>query len=99
MSILSLSIMFSLFMFVCGVVSFVGVRKHFLSTLLSLEYLMLAIFWLMSGVVGNLGSDLYFVLFFLTLAACEGALGLALLVSVVRTHGSDNFGSFSTLQC
>nr|YP_009406988.1 NADH dehydrogenase subunit 4L [Typhlatya monae]ASA39524.1 NADH dehydrogenase subunit 4L [Typhlatya monae] len=99
MLILSSSISFSLFMFVCGIVSFVGARKHFLSTLLSLEYIMLSIFWLMSVIMVNLGGDLYFILFFLTLAACEGALGLALLVSMVRTHGSDNFSSFSVLQC
>nr|YP_009406923.1 NADH dehydrogenase subunit 4L [Typhlatya pearsei]ASA39446.1 NADH dehydrogenase subunit 4L [Typhlatya pearsei] len=99
MLILSSSFMFSLFMFICGLVSFVGMRKHLLSTLLSLEYIMLSIFWLMSVSVANLGEDSYFILFFLTLAACEGALGLALLVSVVRTHGSDNFSSFSILQC
>nr|YP_009407041.1 NADH dehydrogenase subunit 4L [Typhlatya garciai]ASA39590.1 NADH dehydrogenase subunit 4L [Typhlatya garciai] len=99
MLILSSCVLFSLFMFVCGLVSFVGSRKHLLSTLLSLEYIMLGVFWLMSASVANLGGDSYFILFFLTLAACEGALGLALLVSVVRTHGSDNFSSFSVLQC
>nr|YP_009407014.1 NADH dehydrogenase subunit 4L [Typhlatya consobrina]ASA39550.1 NADH dehydrogenase subunit 4L [Typhlatya consobrina] len=99
MLILSSCVLFSLFMFICGLVSFVGSRKHLLSTLLSLEYIMLSIFWLMSMSVVNLGEDSYFILFFLTLAACEGALGLALLVSLVRTHGSDNFSSFSVLQC
>nr|WRV01095.1 NADH dehydrogenase subunit 4L [Stygiocaris lancifera] len=96
---LNSSILVSLFVFVCGVISFVGARKHLLSTLLSLEFMMLGIFWLMSVFIANLGGDLYFILFFLTLAACEGALGLALLVSVVRTHGSDNFSGFNVLQC
>nr|YP_009406910.1 NADH dehydrogenase subunit 4L [Typhlatya taina]ASA39433.1 NADH dehydrogenase subunit 4L [Typhlatya taina] len=99
MLILSSCVLFSLFMFVCGLISFIGSRKHLLSTLLSLEYIMLSIFWLMSVSVVNLGEDSYFILFFMTLAACEGALGLALLVSVVRTHGSDSFSSFSVLQC
>nr|YP_009406936.1 NADH dehydrogenase subunit 4L [Typhlatya iliffei]ASA39459.1 NADH dehydrogenase subunit 4L [Typhlatya iliffei] len=99
MLILGSSVVMSLFMFICGLVSFVGRRKHLLSTLLSLEYIMLGVFWLFSVAVVNLGGDSYFILFFLTLAACEGALGLALLVSVVRTHGSDNFSSFSVLQC
>lgn len=49
--------------------------------------------------VSNVGGDLYFSLFFMTLAACEGALGLALLVSIVRTHGNDNFRSFRVLKC
>nr|YP_010868384.1 NADH dehydrogenase subunit 4L [Caridina pseudogracilirostris]WGU19670.1 NADH dehydrogenase subunit 4L [Caridina pseudogracilirostris] len=86
-------------MLMSGVGSFVGRRKHLLSTLLSLEYIMLSVFWLMVLSVSFLGGDSYFILFFLTLAACEGALGLALLVSVVRTHGNDNFSSFMSLQC
>nr|YP_010516387.1 NADH dehydrogenase subunit 4L [Caridina longshan]UXL88558.1 NADH dehydrogenase subunit 4L [Caridina longshan] len=88
-----------IFMLLCGIGSFVGGRKHLLSTLLSLEYIMLSVFWLMILMISFVGSDSYFVLFFLTLAACEGALGLALLVSVVRTHGNDNFSSFMVLQC
>nr|AGY61251.1 NADH dehydrogenase subunit 4L [Halocaridina rubra] len=99
MLILSSCVLFPFFMFICGVASFVGSRKHFLSTLLSLEYIMLSIFWFLGAAVVDLGSDMYFVLFFITLSACEGALGLALLVSVVQTHGSDNFNSFSVLLC
>lgn len=53
----------------------------------------------MSFSVDFLGGDKYFILFFLTFAACEGALGLALLVSLVRRHGNDNFDSFRSLQC
>nr|YP_010625193.1 NADH dehydrogenase subunit 4L [Atyopsis moluccensis]WBG72631.1 NADH dehydrogenase subunit 4L [Atyopsis moluccensis] len=100
MATLSLfTIAIPVFMLLCGLSSFVGSRKHLLSTLLSLEFIMLSIFWLMVLMVACLGGDSYFVLFFLTLAACEGALGLALLVSVVRTHGNDNFSSFMVLQC
>nr|YP_009407079.1 NADH dehydrogenase subunit 4L [Halocaridinides fowleri]ASA39628.1 NADH dehydrogenase subunit 4L [Halocaridinides fowleri] len=88
-----------LFMFVCGLFSFVGSRKHLLSTLLSLEFIMLSLFWLIGSVLSGVGVDSFFSLFFLTLAACEGALGLGLLVSIVQTHGSDNFGSFAVLKC
>nr|QFQ01327.1 NADH dehydrogenase subunit 4L [Acanthephyra smithi] len=99
MAILSVYYFFPIFSLFCGLWAFVGGRKHLLNTLLSLEYIMLSIFWFMVIMIVNLGGDSYFVLFFLTLAACEGALGLALLVSVVRTHGNDNFSSFSVLQC
>nr|YP_009512564.1 NADH dehydrogenase subunit 4L [Sicyonia lancifer]AXJ93118.1 NADH dehydrogenase subunit 4L [Sicyonia lancifer] len=99
MTILGLYYMLPLISVVCGLWVFVSKRKHLLSTLLSLEYMMLNIFWFMSVCLGGLGNETYFLLFFLTLAACEGALGLALLVSVVRTHGNDRFGSFSVLQC
>jgi len=36
---------------------------------------------------------------FLTLIACEGALGLAILVSIVRAAGTDNLNSLNFLQC
>nr|QFQ01314.1 NADH dehydrogenase subunit 4L [Paralebbeus jiaolongi] len=99
MSVLLFQYMIPVIMLMCGVCSFVSVRKHLLSSLLSLEFIMLSIFWFMSLIIVTLGGDNFFVLFFLTLAACEGALGLALLVSVVRSHGNDNFNSFSALQC
>nr|YP_009498558.1 NADH dehydrogenase subunit 4L [Parapenaeopsis hungerfordi]AWK60873.1 NADH dehydrogenase subunit 4L [Parapenaeopsis hungerfordi] len=99
MMVLSLYIMVPLVSVICGLWVFVFKRKHLLNTLLSLEYIMLSIFWFMSLHVSALGHESYFLLFFLTLAACEGALGLALLVSVVRTHGNDCFSSFNVLQC
>nr|YP_009512577.1 NADH dehydrogenase subunit 4L [Hymenopenaeus neptunus]AXJ93144.1 NADH dehydrogenase subunit 4L [Hymenopenaeus neptunus] len=99
MSILSIYCFIPLVSVFCGLWVFVSKRKHLLNTLLSLEYIMLSVFWLMSMNLSSLGHEGYFVLFFLTLAACEGALGLALLVSVVRTHGNDCFSSFSVLQC
>lgn len=84
---------------ICGLWVFVSKRKHLLNTLLSLEYIILRIFWIIRLHLSNIGHESYFVLFFLTLAACEGALGLALLVSVVRTHGNGCFRRFRVLQC
>nr|YP_009110446.1 NADH dehydrogenase subunit 4L [Clibanarius infraspinatus]CEH27545.1 NADH dehydrogenase subunit 4L [Clibanarius infraspinatus] len=82
-----------------GFWNFVSVRKHLLNSLLSLEFIMLGIFFLNNNCFSLVGSELYFVCFFLSLAACEGALGLSLLVSIVRSHGSDYFSAFSSLQC
>lgn len=67
--------------------------------LLRLEFIILGIFWIMGAGICFLGNEVYFVLFFLTLAACEGALGLSLLVRVVRTHGNDCFNRFRILEC
>ena len=83
----------------CGALAFVRGRKHLLNTLLSLEYIILSIFWLLTVSIARLGGDCFFVLFFLALAACEGALGLGLLISIVRRHGNDNFSRFNVLQC
>nr|YP_004123578.1 NADH dehydrogenase subunit 4L [Alpheus distinguendus]ACV90185.1 NADH dehydrogenase subunit 4L [Alpheus distinguendus] len=99
MMILDLVYLFPLVGVLAGLQAFVSGRKHLLNTLLSLEFIMVNLFWLMVVMVSNVGGDLYFSLFFMTLAACEGALGLALLVSIVRTHGNDNFSSFSVLKC
>nr|QLM01513.1 NADH dehydrogenase subunit 4L [Palaemon elegans]QLM01538.1 NADH dehydrogenase subunit 4L [Palaemon elegans] len=99
MAILNIWSLVPLLSVCCGLFAFIGKRKHLLSVLLSLEFIMVSIFWLMLGFVGQLGGDSYFIMFFLTLAACEGALGLALLVSIVRSHGNDNFNTFNILGC
>nr|ART65987.1 NADH dehydrogenase subunit 4L [Stereomastis sculpta] len=87
------------FMVFCGMFGFISGYKHLLNTLLSLEFMMLGIFWLMSCYISGLGVESFFLLFFLLLVACEGALGLTLLVSIVRTHGNDCLWSFSVLSC
>ena len=87
------------FRIICGLWVFCSKRKHLLNTLLSLEYIILSVFWLIILILSYIGEEIFFSLFFLTFAACEGALGLALLVSIVRTHGNDRFGNFNLLQC
>nr|YP_008239002.1 NADH dehydrogenase subunit 4L [Pachygrapsus crassipes]AGO20490.1 NADH dehydrogenase subunit 4L [Pachygrapsus crassipes] len=93
------SVIGPLFMFFCGLWGFISYHKHLLNSLLSLEFMMLSVFWLLAIQSGNVGSEVYFGLFFLTLAVCEGALGLALLVLIVRSHGNDYFKGFSMLEC
>lgn len=87
------------FLFLMGVNVFVSNRKHLLATLLSLEFLVLSLYMLIFIVIVIKGSELYFNMVFLTLAVCEGALGLSILVSIVRRHGNDCFQSFRILQC
>lgn len=99
MTILNFYYFFPIIRVLIGLWVFVAKRKHLLNTLLRLEYIMLNIFWVICVHVSILGYESYFILFFLTLAACEGALGLALLVSIVRRHGNDCFNKFRVLQC
>ena len=82
-----------------GLVRFVRRRKHILNSLLRLEFIILIIFCLIRSRLQNLGVEVYFLSFFLTIAACEGSLGLSLLVCLVRTHGNDYFNNFSVLLC
>nr|QYK19313.1 NADH dehydrogenase subunit 4L [Macromia manchurica] len=81
-----------------GLWSFVSKRKHLLSVLLSLEFIVLALF-IYIGMVLFYYNMMYFLMYFLTFGVCEGALGLGILVLMIRTHGNDYFNSFNLLQC
>lgn len=87
------------YLFFLGVISFVLVRKHLLSTLLSLEFIVLSLFFIILLFLNTLNFEIYFRIFFLVFSVCEGALGISLMVSIIRTHGNDYFNSFSILQC
>nr|YP_009250281.1 NADH dehydrogenase subunit 4L [Atylotus miser]AMP43686.1 NADH dehydrogenase subunit 4L [Atylotus miser]QXG82929.1 NADH dehydrogenase subunit 4L [Tabanus amaenus]QXG82945.1 NADH dehydrogenase subunit 4L [Tabanus formosiensis] len=88
-----------LFMFIMGVMVFVSNRKHLLSTLLSLEFMVLSLFLLLFIYLNLYNFESFFSMMFLTFCVCEGALGLSVLVSMIRTHGNDYFQTFSILQC
>nr|QBP33892.1 NADH dehydrogenase subunit 4L [Klapopteryx armillata] len=90
---------FPIFMFICGIWVFSSKRKHLLLTLLSLEFIVLGLFLFLFIYLNLLNYELFFSMVFLTFSVCEGALGLSILVSMIRTHGNDYFQSFSILQC
>nr|QZI85402.1 NADH dehydrogenase subunit 4L [Limnophyes minimus] len=86
-------------LFIMGVLTFVMNRKHLLSMLLSLEYIVLSLFLLLFIYLNMMNFENFFSMMFLTFSVCEGALGISLMVSMIRTHGNDYFNSFSILQC
>nr|YP_010518001.1 NADH dehydrogenase subunit 4L [Cocculina enigmadonta]UXN84353.1 NADH dehydrogenase subunit 4L [Cocculina enigmadonta] len=73
--------------------------KHLLSSLLSLEALMMSLFVLLLSCCFFLNSESHLVLMFITLGGCEASLGLAILVSLIRTHGNDYVYSFNSHKC
>nr|YP_009694529.1 NADH dehydrogenase subunit 4L [Eurydema qinlingensis]QEI26514.1 NADH dehydrogenase subunit 4L [Eurydema qinlingensis] len=83
--------------FLNGVIVFCSTRKHLLLSLLSLEFLVLCVFLLLFMVMNNYGYELYYVLLFLVFTVCEGALGLSILVGLVRSQGNDYLLSMSML--
>nr|YP_009487845.1 NADH dehydrogenase subunit 4L [Anopheles nimbus]AWB98936.1 NADH dehydrogenase subunit 4L [Anopheles nimbus] len=99
MANMSLLFYLSVIMFMVGSLVFVSNRKHLLSTLLSLEYMVLSLFIFLFFYLNYMNYEGYFSMFFLTFSVCEGVLGLSILVSMIRTHGNDYFQSFSILQC
>nr|AFV08619.1 NADH dehydrogenase subunit 4L [Pollenia rudis]QLY89764.1 NADH dehydrogenase subunit 4L [Pollenia angustigena]WJZ53064.1 NADH dehydrogenase subunit 4L [Pollenia pediculata] len=86
-------------LFIMGVFTFVLNRKHLLSMLLSLEYIVLSLFLILFIYLNMLNYEFFFSMMFLVFSVCEGALGLSILVSMIRTHGNDYFQSFNILQC
>lgn len=86
-------------LFIIGVFTFVSNRKHLLSILLRLEYIVLRLFLLLFIYLNILNYENFFRIIFLTFRVCEGALGLSILVSIIRTHGNDYFQRFNILQC
>nr|YP_010292333.1 NADH dehydrogenase subunit 4L [Epiphora bauhiniae]ULO26058.1 NADH dehydrogenase subunit 4L [Epiphora bauhiniae] len=84
-------------MFIIGNLIFVSKNKHLLIVLLSLEFIVLSIFFIMLLFLSFIDYDMYMLMVFLVFTVCEGALGLSILVSMIRTHGNDYFQSFNLL--
>lgn len=87
------------FLLLIGLFIFVSNRKHLLSILLRLEFIVLVLFLYLFIYLNLLGYEGFFSIIYLTFSVCEGALGLSILVSIIRTHGNDYFQSFNILQC
>nr|AKP94199.1 NADH dehydrogenase subunit 4L [Sciurotamias davidianus] len=76
-------------------------RSHLMSSLLCLEGMMLSMFILCSLLTLNFHFSLSFMIpiILLVFAACEAAVGLALLVMVSNTYGLDHVQNLNILQC
>nr|AZL35850.1 NADH dehydrogenase subunit 4L [Ectemnonotum fruhstorferi] len=88
-----------MYMYLIGMLSLCLIRKHLLSFLLSLEFVILSLFMIFFFYLINFNYELYLVLIYLTLSVCEGILGLSVLVSLIRSHGNDYLNSFSLILC
>uniref|UniRef100_A0A516IMR6 NADH-ubiquinone oxidoreductase chain 4L n=2 Tax=Phymateus TaxID=70908 RepID=A0A516IMR6_PHYMO len=96
---LKFSLLTSLFIYFSGVYVFSSKRKHLLVVLLSLEYIVLSLFLVIIIYLFSFDFDYYFPVVFLVFSVCEGALGLSVLVSMIRSYGNDFFNSFSISLC
>nr|YP_009106925.1 NADH dehydrogenase subunit 4L [Hamadryas epinome]AIT96662.1 NADH dehydrogenase subunit 4L [Hamadryas epinome] len=84
-------------MYFVGNMIFVSKHKHLLIVLLSLEFIVLSIFFFMMIYLMMIMYNMYMLMVFLVFSVCEGALGLSILVSMIRTHGNDYFQSFNLI--
>nr|YP_008994663.1 NADH dehydrogenase subunit 4L [Meriones unguiculatus]AAB87188.1 NADH dehydrogenase subunit 4L [Meriones unguiculatus]AGX00699.1 NADH dehydrogenase subunit 4L [Meriones unguiculatus]QHN51486.1 NADH dehydrogenase subunit 4L [Meriones unguiculatus] len=76
-------------------------RSHLMSTLLCMEGMVLSLFIMISMLILNSNSMISFPtpIIILVFAACEAAVGLALLVKVSTMYGTDHVQNLNLLQC
>nr|CCM12462.1 ND4L [Pedetes capensis] len=76
-------------------------RSHLMSSLLCLEGMMLSMFIFTTLIILNSYYNLSLMLpiIILVFAACEAAVGLALLAMVSSTYGLDYVKNLNLLQC
>nr|AOY40016.1 NADH dehydrogenase subunit 4L [Scolytinae sp. BMNH 1040265]AOY40276.1 NADH dehydrogenase subunit 4L [Curculionoidea sp. 2 KM-2015] len=84
-------------LFLSGLLVYVSKYKHFLTMLLSLEVVVLSVFVLMFLFCNVFNLENFLSVIYLSFSVCEGALGLGLLVLIIRTHGSDMVMIFDLL--
>uniref|UniRef100_A0A8C5YP24 NADH-ubiquinone oxidoreductase chain 4L n=1 Tax=Marmota marmota marmota TaxID=9994 RepID=A0A8C5YP24_MARMA len=98
MPIITLNIILAYFTSLLGIFIY---RSHLISSLLCLEGIILSIFVLCSLLIINFHFSLSFIIpiTLLVFAACEAAVGLALLVIVSNTYGLDYVQNLNILQC
>nr|YP_010586559.1 NADH dehydrogenase subunit 4L [Rhyacophila quadrifida]UZZ44373.1 NADH dehydrogenase subunit 4L [Rhyacophila quadrifida] len=89
----------SLFMYFMGGVVFSFNRKHLLVVLLMLEFMVLSLIMVLMMMLFYLENEVYFIMLILVFSVCEGALGLSILVQMVRMYGGDYFQVFNLLKC
>nr|AOT84172.1 NADH dehydrogenase subunit 4L [Camelus dromedarius]AOT84185.1 NADH dehydrogenase subunit 4L [Camelus dromedarius]AOT84198.1 NADH dehydrogenase subunit 4L [Camelus dromedarius]AOT84211.1 NADH dehydrogenase subunit 4L [Camelus dromedarius] len=98
MSMVYMNIILAFTMSLAGLLMY---RSHLMSSLLCLEGMMLSLFVMASLMILNnhftLASVMPIIL--LVFAACEAALGLALLVMVSNKYGTDYVQNLNLLQC
>nr|AML25578.1 NADH dehydrogenase subunit 4L [Erotylidae sp. BMNH 1274392] len=87
----------SMMMYLSGLFSFSMKRKHLLLMLLSLEFIVLSLYFGLFIYFSMMSYDYFFSMIFLTISVCEGALGLSILVLMIRCFGNDYMMSFSLL--
>nr|YP_009184356.1 NADH dehydrogenase subunit 4L [Cyclopes didactylus]ALO62404.1 NADH dehydrogenase subunit 4L [Cyclopes didactylus] len=87
--------------FTTALVGFLMYRSHLMSSLLCLEGMMLALFVLSTMTIMNINTTLSTMMpvVLLVFAACEAAIGLALLVTVSNTYGLDYVQNLNLLKC
>lgn len=87
----------SILIFISGLIVFSIKRDHLLLILLRLEFIVLRLYFIIFIYLKFIIYDYFFSILFLSFRVCEGALGLSILVSIIRSVGNDYIITFSSL--
>nr|YP_009131431.1 NADH dehydrogenase subunit 4L [Escarpia spicata]AIL54791.1 NADH dehydrogenase subunit 4L [Escarpia spicata] len=83
-----------------SLMSFILQRRHLLMALLALESTTLMTMIFAANIFGAPSQfNIIIILVIMTLAACEASLGLALMVIMTRSYGSDTIKLLSINKC
>nr|AAD08831.1 NADH dehydrogenase subunit 4L [Rhinopithecus bieti] len=87
--------------FITSLLGMLIYRSHLMSSLLCLEGMMLSLFIMNTFMAFNMHFPLANIMpiALLVFAACEAAVGLALLISISNTYGLDYIHNLNLLQC
>jgi NADH:ubiquinone oxidoreductase subunit K len=72
-----------------------GVFNHLLLVLLSLEFMVVIVFYLFIDFLGD--NNYFYSLIYLIIAVCEGALGLSILIIIGRRYGGGYFNNLNLI--
>nr|ARH55089.1 NADH dehydrogenase subunit 4L [Mecinus janthinus] len=86
-----------MFMYFSGFVVYIIKYQHFLLMLLSLESTVLSLYMMLFIYFSYYYSEFFLSMLFLSMSVCEAALGLSLLILLVRTHSNDMIMTFDSL--
>nr|UFK32173.1 NADH dehydrogenase subunit 4L [Uniformus sp.] len=81
------------FVIIMCLISFLLIRKHILLCLISLEFIVLSLLFMIFMFCLMYNYSYYLYLLMMTFYVCEGVLGLSVMVSMIRCHGNDYLGS------
>nr|AFU50259.1 NADH dehydrogenase subunit 4L [Spilopyra sumptuosa]QUB07185.1 NADH dehydrogenase subunit 4L [Spilopyra sumptuosa] len=87
----------SIMFFLTGLMVFTFKRSNLLLMLLSLEFIVVSLYWNIYLNLMMMQCEFYFSMIFLSMSVCEGVLGLSVLVSMIRGFGNDQMLSFTLL--
>ena len=74
-------------------------RKQLLSALLILEIIIIIIIFIIIIILSKTITELFYIIAILTFAATEARIGLATLVIIIRSYGSDTLNILSSQKC